>query len=250
MDDSLTQFLLEFKLMTEEFWANYETLTLEESRQMCRSGPDWQRGTRWLGGLSEAEVESLEQSWGARFPYEYRHFLRVLGAPDRPQLHFGYGEGDSLDVSEGPSFYNWQTEATEIARMLNWPLEGLLFDVEHNLWLDGWGPKPDTLEARLNRVTELVAAAPRLIPIYSHRYVLDYPLPNPHHNLVLSVNQSDIIVYGYTLRNYLLTELYPFISADTMHNLRAQRIDSLFEETVDCTSEVLSSIPFWGELIS
>ena len=46
-----------------------------------------------------------------------------------------------------------------------------------------------------------VAAAPTLVPIYSHRYIPAEPLrvDNP----VLSVQHADVICYGENLRDYL-----------------------------------------------
>ena len=55
------------------------------------------------------------------------------------------------------------------------------------------------------RVAEqLIAAAPRLIPVYIHRMMPAEPhLPG---NPVFSVHQTDIIVYGTDLRDYLVHE--------------------------------------------
>ncbi len=85
------------------------------------------------------------------------------------------------------------------------PLDGLIFDVEHNeFWLPEWGSKPAAVEDA-RRVVELqVNEAPRLIPIYGHRM-----MPNrPHEagNPVLSIHQTDIIYYGFDLDDYFRHE--------------------------------------------
>jgi hypothetical protein len=88
---------------------------------------------------------------------------------------------------------------------LDQPRQGVLFDVEHNaFWLDEWGPRPTSLEGALRVADELVAAAPQLIPIYNHRMMPDEP--HLSGNPVFSVHQTDIIVYGADLPNYLHIE--------------------------------------------
>ncbi len=82
-------------------------------------------------------------------------------------------------------------------------MRGVVFDVEHNgFWLEEWGPRPQTLAEAKQIAEQLIAAAPRLIPIYQHRMIPAEPhLPG---NLVFSVRQTDIIVYGTDLRDYLV----------------------------------------------
>jgi hypothetical protein len=53
-------------------------------------------------------------------------------------------------------------------------------------------------------VERLIAAAPRLIPIYQHRMIPD--APHEPGNPVFSVHQTDIIVYGSNLQDYLTHE--------------------------------------------
>ena len=109
-------------------------------------------------------------------------------------------------LPRGPKFPDWRSgdEAT-IREWLNVPREGVLFDIEHNdFWLDEWGCQPDSLEEALCTGSNLIAAAPKLIPIYSHRMMPDEPhLPG---NPVFSVHQTDIIRYGFNLADYLRHE--------------------------------------------
>jgi hypothetical protein len=91
------------------------------------------------------------------------------------------------------------------------------------------GTRPGDAEARRARLAELVAQAPPLLPVYSHRYVLAAGPP-----LVLSVHQSDIVVYGCDLRAYLLHELH--------------RLLGIPEEPTWMQADV-QAIPFWGELM-
>jgi hypothetical protein len=44
--------------------------------------------------------------------------------------------GHRLLPAERPSFYDWQHDAADVQRAFDWPLEGLLFDIELNrMWL-------------------------------------------------------------------------------------------------------------------
>ncbi len=85
------------------------------------------------------------------------------------------------------------------------PLEGILFDVDHNeIWPAEWGPKPTIKDERARIVREIVQDAPRLIPIYGHRYIPDEP--SEAGNPVFSVHQTDIVHYGNNLLNYFQRE--------------------------------------------
>ena len=80
-----------------------------------------------------------------------------------------------------------------------------MYDVEHNgFWLKEWGKQPPTTQDALVLVTDLLRAAPRLIPVYSHRMMPDEP--HAPGNPVFSVHQTDIIHYGFDLADYLRNE--------------------------------------------
>jgi hypothetical protein len=89
--------------------------------------------------------------------------------------------------------------------MLEWPLDGLIFDVENNdLWWPSWGRRPVTVERRADVVRDVVNQAPRLVPLVSHRYL---PCePNESGNPVFSIYQSDAIYYGADLVDYFERE--------------------------------------------
>jgi hypothetical protein len=138
-------------------------------------------------GLTDAEVIAAESRFGFQFPPDLREFLQT-GLP------------------RGPKFPDWRSgDEAELRDWLDQPRQGVLFDVERNgFWLEEWGPRPDSLGEALRVAGELVAAAPQLIPIYVHRMMPDEPhLPG---NPVFSVHQTDIIVYGVDLPNYLHIE--------------------------------------------
>ena len=160
------------------------------------------RGIAFEQGLALSEVARVESTYGFRFPPDLGSFLEV-----------------AVPVSE--PFPNWRhgSEA-DLQRKLAWPLEGMLFDIEHNVfWYDSWGPKPSALSDAFAIARREVAKAPTLIPVYSHRYV---PCePELAGNPVFSVHQTDIIYYGNDLASYFNhefgAELPPWAATERRH---------------------------------
>lgn len=140
-------------------------------------------------GLTDAEVVATETRFGFRFPPDLRAFLQT-----------------ALPCS--PRFPNWRSGDEALLRdWLDLPRQGIMFDIEHNgFWLNEWGPRPNLLDEARRVVSDLIAKAPKLIPIYSHRMMPDEPhLPG---NPVFSVHQTDIIHYGFDLADYLCQEFH------------------------------------------
>lgn len=263
------QFLDWFRERTEAYWAALPPQTAEEIlAQFVKSGvvgSTWQHGTRWLGGLREDEIAAIEKQWNLHFPPDYDLFLRHLHSVDKSMLGAGYrtkGELSAPDadkylatafvhdrsykvLSETTSLYNWQTDMDAINGRFAWLWEGLQFDVEHNdLWLDSWGDRPASLDEQKQRVRDLVLAAPKLIPIFAHRYLLAEPcIPN---NPVLSIYQSDIIVYGANLHDYLIAEFGPLLRLNPNEYQAAQKARQ--EHNIGAYDSA-KAIPFWGEFL-
>ena len=74
----------------------------------------------------------------------------------------------------------------------------------NDFWPQEWGPKPSSLVEAFRIAKQKVGDAPKLIPIYGHRYLPDRP--NTEGNPVFSVYQTDIIYYGSDFLNYLENE--------------------------------------------
>ena len=138
-------------------------------------------------GLTDAEIAAVENQFGFRFPPDLRAFLQTA-------------------LPRGERFPDWRHgNEAELREWLEMPLEGILFDVQHNqFWLDEWGPRPGALSEALRITREQVAAAPRLIPVFAHRMMPDEP--HAPGNPVFSVHQTDIIHYGADLASYLRNE--------------------------------------------
>ncbi len=138
-------------------------------------------------GLTDAEAAAAEVRFGFRFPPDLRALLQTA-------------------LPRGPKFPDWRAgDESTLRDWLDRPRQGILFDIEHNgFWLEEWGQRPRSLGEALWVAGELIAAAPRLIPIYGHRMMPDEPhLPG---NPVFSVHQTDIIHYGSDLADYLRHE--------------------------------------------
>ena len=145
------------------------------------------RGLHFGEGLSDAEVQRAEESYGVRFPPDLRAFLQTalpLGSP----------------------FPNWRIADDPIAREAeSFVLRGILFDVEENgVWLPEWGQRPEQLDDAKALVAKHVEKAPRLIPIYGHRMMPDRPHLNG--NPIFSIHQTDMIYYGFDLDDYFRHE--------------------------------------------
>lgn len=143
----------------------------------------------FVSGYTDREFDDIRQRWKVRFP---------------PDLMDIYRKRRS--VIEGG--FDWiRTPRDEIQAMFDWPLEGMLFDVENNVfWLNAWGEKPASKSAREEIVRAAIAAAPRLIPVHGHRYIPETPYARG--NPVFSVYQTDIIIYGPNLDLYIARELH------------------------------------------
>lgn len=144
-----------------------------------------------LPGLSDAEIARAESWLGAAFASDHLAFLREV-LPHGP----GWPDWRHLDTRRP---YVWMQDG---------PVQGVLFDVRVNaFWHPGWGPRPDDAEASLSIAEERLAAAPRLIRVYGHRYLPAAQEGAGHP--VLSVHQTDVICYGADLEDYLHHEFVP-----------------------------------------
>ncbi len=238
----LDAFLPWLKDRTETAWAGVRTMSLEEFKEGGVGGRSWRTGTKWQRGLEPHEIDTLELRWNMPFPEDYRRFLSILNAPDRGMYSIYWRDDppyDMHEIEDQPSYFDWRRDETALTDALEWPLEGIMFDVENNsLWPDSWGERPRDAEIR-ETVSRLVAAAPKLVPICGHRYLVGDPAKAG--NPVLSVWQSDIIIYGSNLRNFLLMECSDLLGLDR------DEVKNLCN--VGITTESIAAIPFWGELI-
>jgi len=140
-------------------------------------------------GLSQSELANAQAEAGVAFPPD----LCVLLTATLPS---------------GRQFPDWRNRPRDA--MNEWRaylVDGIHFDVLHNdFWPSTWPARPDA-PAESREIVELrLAEAPALIPIYSHRGIPNEPLEAG--NPVFSVSQTDIIIYGNDLADYLHHEFH------------------------------------------
>ena len=150
------------------------------------------KGVQFAKGLTGLEVVEIETKFDLQYPPDLKLFLQT-----------------AQPISDG--FVNWRLglkstkESEKILDRLNWPWEGMVFDIKSNsFWMKNWGVKPNGDEAKIQIAREHYETYPKLIPIYSHRYIPEQPreIENP----IFSVHQMDIIYYGSNLETYFANE--------------------------------------------
>ena len=190
------------------------SINIEKIRQILEN-----KGIEIHNGLSDEEFEKIEKFYNIKFP----KVLKILYKSFLPNL------------------YNWrdfsEDNVEKIKKYLNMPIEGILFDIQYNsFWMDCFGEKTGDIEQNKAKAEEYLKNAkeeevPRLIPIYSHRYVPSFPdsIDVP----VFSVMQTDIIYYGKNIENYFEHEFG--------NNYNPE------QESADLG---VIEIPFWSKLAS
>lgn len=167
-------------------------------------------GVTFDAGLTPDELSAIEREYGFCFPPDLREFL-----------------GCALPVSTGwLDWRDWRRGSrSEIMKRLDWPFESMCFDIENSaFWLEAWGPRPAALPDAYAIARAAVSAAPRLIPVCSHRFLPDRPCEAG--NPIFSVYQTYIIYYGSDLFDYFCNEFgYYFGRAGYTFDGRARQIE-------------------------
>jgi hypothetical protein len=144
-------------------------------------------------GLTDAEFDRIEREYGFEFADDHRAFLSV-GLPMRQP----YEEGQSWE-QPWPDWRNGDPGA--LRQHLSWPVDCLPWDIQHGHWQHEWGDRPKTPEAAVEVARPWLAKAPKMVPVYAHRF-----LPAGHGSFahpVLSMRGWDIIYYGADLLDYI-----------------------------------------------
>ena len=139
-------------------------------------------------GLSDDEVRKIEKIYNVKFPKQWLEFYQNI-----------------LPVSE--RFYNWRDFSVEniaaIRERLASPYNGILESLDELVWDASWGSEPTTLLDRNIQIRKMLGSAPRLIPLYGHRFLPSY---KNQEMPILSVVDLDIIYYGKDLYDYFEIE--------------------------------------------
>jgi len=138
-------------------------------------------------GLSAQELSAIEARFGISFNPAHRALLAA-----------------ALPIGEG--WMDWRHGGVDVLRgRLGWPIDGIVFDVHHNgFWPRSWGPRPAAPADDERVARQYLERVPVLIPVYSHRCTPAAPAPGG--SPVFSVYQSDVIVYGDNLLDYVARE--------------------------------------------
>jgi hypothetical protein len=161
-------------------------------------------------GLSADEFARVEEMLGFQFADDHRAFL-AAGLP------------------VGNSWPNWRSEGRKsLQKRMQLPIDGVLFAVEWNkFWAPGWGPRPAQMKDALRTAVYEMARVPRLVPVYSHRY-----LPAGRGSFghpVLSVVRTDVVALGCDLADYIAHE---------------------FSLGDHCPKSPTPRVDFWSELVA
>ena len=139
-------------------------------------------GVYFSSGLTNDMLANVEKTYEICFPDSLKEFYLT-----------------ALPISfENTNFPRWDDFSPKniavIRQRISAPYQWLKQDIENGFWLSAWNGKT---------IDELFENAPKLIPIYSHRYV---PILNYANLPVISTVGRDTVCYGVSLEDYLLRE--------------------------------------------
>ena len=238
------EFLHWFKQKTETHWSNISKSDDES----------WLMNGKWIG-LKDEEINRIEIQYKISFTQEHKEFLKILHCVDKKRPTEFYNEENEIYTKNEPYFYNWLTDEKIIKDQMNWSYQTIFFDVKKNFWLNSWEKRPKS-EGELEKVfSNRYEKAPKLIPIFSHRFVVNH-YQNAE-NPVLSVWGTDTIVYGWNMKHYLLHELGDYVEG-LYKSVYDEEDDMWYREDIQEFEEFKLElrkmnenkiIPFWSELI-
>lgn len=135
-------------------------------------------------GLSGAEIDHIESSFGFTFADDHRDFL-------------------SAAVPVGEAWPHWRADGRgSLDKHLRLPVDGILFAVEwKQFWDEAWGKRPARMKDALRSAAYQLARVPRMVPVHSHFYLPAGRGMSGHP--VLSIFQADIRVGADDLADYV-----------------------------------------------
>lgn len=170
-------------------------------------------------GLTDAEFERIEAEHGFTFSDDHRAFL-AEGLP----VNSPYEPEEGVWHAWEQPWPDWRG-GVGVREQLDWPVSGVMRAVADGFWLPTWGAREECVEV----VRGLLADAPRLVPLYGHRFLPAGRGKSGHP--VLSVWGTDIIVYGADLIEYVDQEF----------------MEPRPEHPDDWAPQV--TVPFWRDLV-
>lgn len=141
-------------------------------------------GIEFEKGLTLDEIMKIEKIYEIKFPDSLRDFFMI-----------------ALPTSKG--FYNWRNTEEDnvklIKEVMNRPLDDIAEMANEVYWCDDWGDEPETEEGIAQEVRKRLEYAPKLLPIYAHRYM---PMVIDKNPPIISVHDIDVIYYGKDIEDY------------------------------------------------
>lgn len=175
-----SDFLSELKNATEMLWSSQ---TINPSIY----GFQFQRGTRWLPGLSDQQIIAYEDVLSTKFPLDFRTVLSAMNGTDLPTLNVFGSSGVAPLQSVG--VYSYPRDVGVVKQLI-----GIVQENRDEIALD-----------LASQGFHLPAQA-SLLPIFGHRYVVCTRKLNTSAVLSIVVDDVDAIVYANSLREYLRKE--------------------------------------------
>lgn len=248
MPIDFTDFLYWVKEKTENCWS-----IISENTE-CEQ---WLYGAKWQG-LTDTQIDSIENEFAIRFTVEHRAFLRVLHTIDRYEIVEEEDGQNGIQIKKRPYFYNWLIDQTAIKECISWPFDTILFDVlegQNQVWLKSWGEKPDSDEEKEAVFIKWYHGAPKLLPLRAHTFLVSDP--DLERRPVLSVWGADTIICGWSLRAYLVSQFayeldllekrYSEEDKGFHYEFKADALP-IFNEYFQF--KLAYPIPYWDEMIS
>lgn len=145
-------------------------------------------GVELTPGLTDVEIAAVQDEFDFVFSTDHRALLQAA----QPR---------------GGRWTDWrETPRTQLQADLDWPVEGLVSHVESDdFWPASWGARPGETSAAMGVARTHLAAWPKMVPLRGHRYLP--AAPSPSGVPVFSICQSDVIIYGSDLLNFVKQEL-------------------------------------------
>lgn len=169
------------------------------------------KGIKFERGLTLEEVKQIEGIYKISFPSSLKEFLMT-----------------ALPISEG--FYNWrniQDDNVQFIKMvLDRPISDIYDMAGEVYWCDDWGEEPEDEKVFQEEVRKRLKEAPKLLPIYTHRYM---PMVLEENPPVISIHDTDVVYYGENLKDYFKAEF-----GMKIRDIKLQNI---------------TPIPFWSDIM-
>jgi hypothetical protein len=142
-------------------------------------------------GLTADDLRRAEDEFNIAMPPLWRSVLSLVHPVELPEPARG-PDG----VRRWTRFPDWRLRDLDATRaMVQWPVEGVLFDVANNgFWWRAWGEPPTDPGLRLADARSALADVPLLTPLWGHLYV-----GGDDASPVFSIVQADLYIPFATL---------------------------------------------------